>query len=287
MKRLHIVLMSFLLASVAACGAGGGSVPVGQVVATVGGEEITASDLRAEMGGAVAPTPEAQRDLESSALRSIVNRHLLVGVARDQKLDKSPIYAIQRKRAENLTLIGLLEAKLQAGVPTPSREEADRFVAEHPDTFGQRKIFVVDQVVAPSVPQAVVRAMRPFKTLGEIEALLDQNKVPHWRAVGAIDGLSGDPASITQIAVMPSDDVFVVPSGTGVLVNQVRETRIVPVEGAVAINQAIAMLKTKRTQELVNRQIEQLISARANTVRYNVDYKPKPATNVPAEGAPK
>jgi hypothetical protein len=72
--------------------------------------------------------------------------------------------------------------------------------------------------------------------------------------------------------------VFLYPGANGVLlVNQIRETHVVPFEGDQATKYALAVLKRQRTQEAVARQLRQIVTAQAKTVRYNDAYKPTPS----------
>lgn len=277
MRSAGLIAMAGLAAMLGACNKPGGSAPTGQVVATVDGDEITANELKMELAGARAHDSATQKQLERQALQAIVNRKLLAKAARDQKLDQSPEFAMQRAKAEDMVTISALENKLASSVPAPSREEAQRYVAEHPDSFAQRKLLVVDQVVAPAVPPAVLRQMQPLKTLEQVEQLLDQNKVPHQRAVGAIDGATTDPEMIRKIAALPPGEVFIVPNGGGVLINRIRETRVDPFTGDRAIAVAQQMLRQRRTGEMVRNQMQQIASAGAASVKYNADYGP-PAT---------
>ena len=285
MRSGGLIAVAGLAAMLSACGGGGGT-PTGQVVATVDGQEITANELRMELGGAKAPNPEAQKELERRALQSIVNRKLLAKAAADQKLDQAPEFAMQKAKADELVAISALERKLAAAVPQPSKQEAERYVSDHPDSFAQRKLFVVDQVVAPGVPQAVLREMQPLKTLDQVENLLTQRGVPHQRAVGAIDGATSDPEMVKKISALPAGEVFVVPNQGGVLINQVREARTDPFTGDRAVAVAQQMLRQRKTAEMVRSQMQQIAAQGASTVKYNADYGP-PAGAPGTAGAPK
>lgn len=280
MARIGVLLAFGLLA---ACNKGAGSAPTGQVVANVAGQEITASELNLEMAGVPRPTDQkAQKALEAAALRSIVARKLTAAAAREQKLDATPEFAMQRSRTEDYALINALETKLAAAVPAPSQEEAERFVAEHPDSFAQRKIFLVDQLGVPNAPPAVVKAMEPLKTLPAIAALLESRKVPFQRASGAVDALATDAAMVQRIAALPPGEPFVITNGGGVVVNQVRGTRVEPITGPQAITAAQAMLKQQRTQQIVGRQLAKIVADGEKSVTYNAAYTPPKTPATPA-----
>lgn len=275
------------LAGLSACDKEGGkaAAPTGQVVATVDGEEITANELNQELANVRMPQDaQAQKAIRNAALQSIINRHLVAKAAREQGLDKSPELAVQRAKMEDMAVIGALEKKLASSVPEPTAEEAQRYVAEHPNSFAQRKLFVVDQIMVPGIPPELVKQMEPLKTLAEVRALLQQNKVPHQNGVATIDGAAVDPEMVGKIAALPPGEVFVVRSGRGIAINQVRDTNTEPLTGPQAVQVATAILKRTRTQQIVTQQIGQIVQQGAAKVQYAEGYSAPPRPGAP--GAP-
>ena len=289
MKRATTTVLLLAVAGmVTACNDKGDAAPTGQVVATVDGKEITANELNQELAGAPMPQDAKQQQaLRNAVLQTIVNRHLVAKTAREQGLDKTPEAAVQRQKMEDLAVINALEKQLAGQVPTPSRDEANRYVADHPNSFAQRKIYVVDQIVTAPIPPAVLQRMQPLKTLPEVEALLKASGIQHQQAVATIDGASADPDMMTRIAQLPPGEVFVVPNQAGFLINQIRDQRTDPFTGERATNAAMAILKRKRTQEAVSKRIQQIIQEGGAKVQYAEGYKPEPRpTGAPAGANP-
>ncbi|MEO8812862.1 MAG: hypothetical protein ABI376_08135 [Caulobacteraceae bacterium] len=262
---------------------GGGKAPTGQVVATVGGEEITLRDLRAELAGVNTPDPKTRKAAEQAALRNIVTRKILAKAAHDQGIDKTPEFALQKQRATDAILVQSMQNKVMAGVPAVSPEEAQRFVTDHPDTFSERKIFVLDQLrmARPENPE-IIKQLQPLKTLDQIAAFLTQNKIPFQKAAGNLDAVGADPRIIAAIVKLPPNEVFVVPNGNTLLVNQVRETRTVPFTGDKAISYATQIVSRQRAQEAVQRQFSAILKKAAPTVKFNKDYAPPKEAPAPA-----
>ena len=129
---------------VAACSSD--EAPTGQVVATVDGVEITQTQLNAEIGGMRGRNATEQKLIERSALQNIINRTLLTAAARERELDKSPDGSMTKQRAEQMAMMALLEKSVAGKTPAVSAEEANDFVAEHPELFEQRRIFLVEQM---------------------------------------------------------------------------------------------------------------------------------------------
>jgi EpsD family peptidyl-prolyl cis-trans isomerase len=262
--------------------------PTGQVVAVVDGDEITVTELRAELAGFNTSDPKARKAAEQQALQAIINRKIVANAAEEQKLDKTPEFALQEQRAMESLRATALQKKIVDAVPEPTREEANRFMEANPDLFAQRKIFAIDQIrmQRPSDP-AVIKDLEPLQTLEEVEAMLKAKGVAYQKGADAIDAVGSNPQLIQAIVKLPANEVFVIPSGQLVLINRVRETRVQPFTGEPAVKYATNVLKAQRTREALQRQFGGLIQQAQSTIRYNKLYEPpKPAAKTKAPAAP-
>ena len=253
--------------------------PTGQVAATVDGQEITVRDLRAEMNDAQISDPKAMKQAEQATLRNIVGRTVLAKAAIDQGIDKTPDFAIAKKRLVDGLLVQSLQNKIAAQSPPVTKDEAERYVVAHPDIFSQRKIFALDYIrmPRPSDP-AVIKALEPLKTLEEVDAQLTAEKIPHQRSTGNLDAVGVDPRMVEAFVKLPPGELFVIPAGNALMVAQIKDTKIVPFEGAQATDYAQKLLTKQRVQEAINRQFNAIIAKAAPTVRFNKDYAaPAPA----------
>jgi EpsD family peptidyl-prolyl cis-trans isomerase len=290
-------LISFGCVGLAACHFGGNNqaaAPSGQVVATVEGKEITLTQLNAELAGVNAPNPQARKAAEQGALRLIILRTALARAAHDQGLDKTPEFAIQKQRVDDNLLAQTLENKIAASAQTPTRQEVDRYMADHPELFSQRKIFVVDQIrmARPSDPK-LLKELQPLNTLPDVETLLQREQVKFQRGTANLDAVGMNPKLVEQIVKLPPNEVFVLPDNGLVLVNQIRETQVVPFTGDPAVQYATALLKRQYTQEKVDGEFGVIMAKAAKTIHYNPGYQPPkppaaphstPASNINASG---
>lgn len=265
---------------------GGNKPPTGQVVATVDGKEITRLELEAELNGVNTADPKIRKAAEQQALQMIVARTILADEARKQQLDKTPDFALQQQRATDTLLAQSLQNKMITAVPAPSDDEAQRFITDNPDVFAQRKIFAVDTIrMARPTDLSLVKGLEPLKTLPDVDAYLTAHNIEHSRTSGNIDAVGADPRLIGQIVKLPPNEIFLFPGPNGVLlVNQIRDVKIVPFQGPDATKYATAVLKKQRTQQAVSNQMRQIVQADAKQVQYNEAYKPAPQA---APAAPK
>ena len=108
--------------ALSACDRDAPKAPTGQVVASVGGREITRRELQTEMTGLTAATPAIQKEQQKAALQRLVQRAILVNAAKEQGIDKDPAFALLAQRATDAVMVQMLERKVVASVPAPSDE---------------------------------------------------------------------------------------------------------------------------------------------------------------------
>jgi EpsD family peptidyl-prolyl cis-trans isomerase len=251
-----------------------GGKPKGQVVATVNGEEITALELRSELGGFGSRDPAVMKAAQQQALERIILRRILAQEAKKQKLDKTPEFTTQLHRGEETLLAQLYQRKLAQTVGQASKQDAQAYVAAHPDQFANRRVLFVDQVIA--APNKIpVERYKPLKSLTEVKALLDSEGVVYQQNAVVLDTLSADPRIVAQLATLPPGEVFLIPQQGALLFNQINDQRSTPFTGDMAVNYAMNVIRGQKAQETVGKRIEAMRKAAEKEVVYNAAYNPK------------
>jgi EpsD family peptidyl-prolyl cis-trans isomerase len=275
--------------AVSGCGLVGDKTPKGQVVATVGGDEITVTELNRELAGVqTGPDAASRKAVEQAAVQNLITRKLLAQTAKDQKLDKTPVFALQKQQTEENMLAQAWQRKVAAAVAAPAREEAERYVAEHPSMFANRKVMVIDQIVVGKFDPALMKEFEPMTTLEQIEAVLSRENIDYQRTTVAVDSLNAPPAFTDTLSKLPPGEIFIFPRGPAVFVNQIASSRNLPFTGSRAVDYALAGLKNMQTQEAVAKQVEILRAgaAKDKKITYNDAYKPPAPKAANAAAAP-
>src|SRR4051812_31962541 len=112
--------------------------PGGQVVAVVGGHEITFQDVQAQA---------ASENINKAALdaarprivQQLVDRTILADYARDNHLDRGPEYVARRRQMDETLLAYLAFRKLVGNLSSPTAAEAKSYIAANPLMFNQRE----------------------------------------------------------------------------------------------------------------------------------------------------
>jgi len=286
MKIGHGVLIGLACVTVSSCGKG--SQPSGQVVATVDGKEITSSDLNAELGGFTSPDPKVRKAAQSAALQQIVVRKALAQAAEKQKIDKTPEFAQQSQRERENLLVSTWQNRLVRSVPAPSPEEAQKYIAEHPELYSNRKIMTVDQIRAGRPPDAaLVEKLKPLTSLEEIAAVLSAEKIPFQRGTPLLDTMMADDRIVAAIEKLPPGEVFMVPANGGLLINKVRDARVEPASADAALKNATMRLKAQRANDSVKRAFGGAFQQAKASIKYAKGYEPPAPPSGPQAAAPK
>jgi EpsD family peptidyl-prolyl cis-trans isomerase len=263
---------------------GGGKTPTGQVVATVGDQEITQRELEAETPGLEKADPALRKAAQRRALNNIILRKILVKAANEEGVQKTPDFALRKQRADETVLVQAFQAKVTSQVPQPTPEEAVSYINDHPDIFAQRKIWVVDQIrmARPRDPN-ILKAYQPLKTIPDIEAQLNKDGLAYQRSSQKIDALGMDPSIAEQIAKLPAQEVFVMSSNNVLLINKIEQTEIQAFTGDTANQYALKLIRAQREQETVKRKFGEIVQKALPTVHYGKDFQPpKPVAGAPA-----
>lgn len=278
-KTMLITGASALMLLVAGCEKKVG----GQVVAVVNGEEVTQQEVNAELQGANIPPTADKKAIMAQVVQQIVDRKLLVQKAKAEGLDKSPNYLEQLRRGEDALMINLLTTKAAKGVSLPDAAAVDKFIADNPTLFSQRKRYTLDQIsFAQPSDQSVLRQLEPAHSLEAVAATLSAAGVQFTRGNSTLDTAMLPPAVAAKIASLPAGEPFVAPDKGRIVASVITSTTAAPTPEAQARPAALELL---RRQALGSAMQKQLDAARSTAkITYQPGFTPPkaPATPAPA-----
>jgi EpsD family peptidyl-prolyl cis-trans isomerase len=259
-----------------------------QVVATVQGRQITKEDLDAEMAGSPPPDAAHRQAAEANALRDMIARDIMAKAARAQGLDRTPAFRREEARVSDTLLARSLQEKLASAPPPTTRAQALSFMGAHPDLFAQRKIFTLDQIrLAPPSDPTLLRTLSGLTSLDQIAAALTQSKTPFQRDTAQLDAVSAAPALAEALAKAPPGQLFVLPQGSILSINQIKATRVEPFTGEPAIAYAQKVLTTQADRGAVENGLKALFARAAKQVKVAKGYEmANPTLNLDAPSSP-
>lgn len=252
--------------------------PGGQVVAVVGDEEITLTELRAEARtptNSAAPVVQAAND---AALARLVDRNVLADYARDKGIDRSPDFVARRRQMEQTLLATLAIRDLAGGTTKPSKEEVRRFVASNSTLFAQRQRLEIDriQIATPASP-ADVQSLVKLQDLALIEAELGRRGIRFQRGRGFFDTATAPPQIAKQINALPNGEIFDLTTDGSTYIAAItgRSAVINPRENWDAA--ASSLLERQKAAAKVQAELDKL--RKGAKVSYDAAYRPKPAAS--------
>jgi EpsD family peptidyl-prolyl cis-trans isomerase len=219
----------------------------GQVVAHIGDQVITTSELDNELRLANVPA-EKQKDpaVIRQILSELVLRKYLVDRALNSKLDREPSVLLDILRSRDQVLASAAASRAVAAQST-TQADVDRYIAEHPSKFANRRIVTADQIVFPLGPnaQAVIDASKETNSLDEIDQKLTTLTVPHNRSVGVFN--TGEmPEDLLNLMQTKLEGVFFVRAGPNGMFFKMRGEEAQPLQGEAAANAARQYLRADR-----------------------------------------
>jgi len=279
-KSVIPFLAGAALLALAACG---DKAPQGQVVATVNGEEITAQEVNAEAQALNLPANANREAVLPQILQRVLDRKLLVGVARERKMDKSPDFLIQRRRAEETVLATMLARQINEGVAPPSRAEVDKFIADNPNMFANRRQFQLDQLRVPySGKLEDLDYFKPAKTMDDIMRLLQERNIRPERGGTVLDSATAQPQVIAMMEKLAPGEPFIVPAGGSAVISVIRAERVSPLAGDQAVAAATQLVRAQKTDAALKQQVE--TARQTAKITYQDGYAP-PAAGAAAPAA--
>lgn len=281
MKQHSLVLVMAASVVLAACGKEAEK-PEGQVVATVDGQDVTIHEVNAEINSMGAAARNAPRKLaEAVALARVIERKMVASEARTRKLDQSPQFVLAKSRNDENLLVQALQADVAAKVQATPREAAQKFIAENPVMFEQRRIMSLDQIQFLRPANVDEIPLKDAKTMAEVERVLLAANVEFRRAPQQIDTLLVDPkisAEVMRVSGGPNSEPFMFidrPAGAPapvVYVNVVTETRLQPFIGERAISYAQQVLQRREVTKRLQAELTRLKDASKGQITYAAGY---------------
>lgn len=253
--RKQIIVTALVALAVTSCQ----KKATGQTVAVVNGEEITASELNAELANeqnaAVGDTKQAR----NAALQNLINRKLIVQQAKSDGIDKSPEYLTQLRRTTDDLLINMfLSRRLNtAQVPTP--DQISQFEASHPEAFAGREIWTLSQIVYP-LPKdpGVLAKLNAAKTLDEVSQALTSAGIQFTRSERKLDtGVLPDPI-YKQIAKLQPGEPFIANGADKAVASVITQRTPNPTPAEQARPAALSLMKREQANQLVQDRVKGL-----------------------------
>ena len=127
-----------------------------------------------------------------------------------------------------------------------SKTDIDKYIANNPAKFANRRLMTVEQIAFPigANAQSVIEATRDAKSLDEIDQKLTAMNIQHSRSMGTLNSADLPESLFNQMQLKRPDDVFFLRAGPNGVFVVVKSEEIRPLSGEAADNFARQALRT-------------------------------------------
>jgi EpsD family peptidyl-prolyl cis-trans isomerase len=152
-----------------------------QVIARVGGEEITGHQLNIETATVPSMAVQDPKELQKAVLRAIVFRTAMRQAAIKDKIDRDPQVDVLKKAAADKFLADVYLKRQTGSTPPPTMSEVDQFVVAHPLQFDDRRIYQFTRATIPAEQYSdlLVPMFDEKETFAELEAYLNAKSIQY------------------------------------------------------------------------------------------------------------
>lgn len=264
--------------------AGCDKAPEGQTVAVVNGEEISLSELNAELASVNVPATADKKEVMPQLLQRVLERRLMAQEAEEQGVGRTPQFLAQERRLREELLIRQLGEKQGQAIKAPDAQAVAKFIADNPGMFQKRTRYSLDQLAFdPPADPTLLNALRDDRSLGEIEQTLTSLGIRYTRNKGLLDTATLPPQVVQQIQSVPPGEPFVVPVRGQFIASVITGQEPVGTDEAQNRQAATEMLKRQQLQTTLEKQLEQ--ARKEAKIEYQAGYAPKQAKGgVPSGG---
>ena len=286
MKRMNVQqriltagVILLTVAGLAACG-GDKQKKVGQALASVNGEEITALQLNEELQRAGVPAAQ-QEAASKQLLEALIDRQVVENVALKEKIDRDPKVMQAVERAKALIISQAYMQKKLSGMAPPSKAEVEDYFNKHPELFSNRKQFDMRQLLIASkdMNDALKQVIDKSKSLDEVAAWMESNKIGFARAQVSRTTTDLAPELVGKLQSMPKGQLFIINEGDRAMLMTIVDIKDVPVKLAAAAPQIEQYLVNTRAKDAAKKEMDRLRAAA------KIEYLNQPAAATAATAA--
>ncbi|MGX9731147.1 EpsD family peptidyl-prolyl cis-trans isomerase [Janthinobacterium aestuarii] len=279
-RLLCIGMVLVAVAGLSACG--NKEKKPGQALASVNGEEITVLQLNEEMQRA--NVQAAQQEVASKQLlESLIDRQLLQNAATSDKIDRDPKVVQSIERAKSLIIAQAYMQKRLGNISRPTKAEVEDYFNKNPQFFLQRKQFDMKELVIATTDMndQLKAAMDAAKSLDDVAAWLDTNKIKYGRTQLSRTSADLAPELSAKLLSMPKGQLFIIREGDRTLLISLADIRDNPVGLVAAAPQIEQFLFNKKNKEAADAELKQL-RATAKIEYFNKSGEAKPPASATA-----
>jgi EpsD family peptidyl-prolyl cis-trans isomerase len=257
--------VSLTALTLVACGPKTETAAATQIVAKVNNGEISVHQLNFVLQGVQGVPPDKLPLVKKEALSRLVDQEALVQQAISAKLDREPNVQQQLEAARRDILSKAYLQKISNAVSVPDQAAIDKFFAEKPALFQNRKIYRFAEINIPGRPgnwAEIEKSLLPSKSILEASTILKSKGLELPVINNVARGTEDLPLDVADKIVNVKDgEVIIYFRAPNFVVAQILSSKEAPVDEAKAKPIIERFLQNKSKGEAVQAEMKRLKEA--------------------------
>jgi EpsD family peptidyl-prolyl cis-trans isomerase len=247
-------------AVVAGCGKSEGAGAGVELAARVNSEAISAQELGAALKQA--PTAALDASAKRAMLDKLIEQRLAMQGAIAKRLDRTPQVAQAIEAARTEILARAYMEHIARAHTAPTAEEVRTYYAEHPELFGQRRIYSVEEIALtgqPALATALKERLAMGQSVDELVGWLESRAVRYTVNRGSRAAEEVPLDMLPALHAMKDGEVRVIDAAAnGLVVVRLLGSRLAPIDEASAAPLIREYLRRRRSHEAVAVELKRL-----------------------------
>ena len=275
-----LALLPLLLSVVIAggCGKKGGDATAAtEVAAKVNAEVISVHQVIYALVRAPNVTPESTPRAKREILERLIDQRLAMQRAIEKKLDRSPAVVQTIEAAKSEILARAYLEQIAAAQPRPTAEEVKKYYADYPELFSKRRIFNIEELVVEpkkGLANMLRKQVAARHSLQDIAAWLKSRGIRFAANHGVREAERIPLALLPTLQAMNDGEIRIIENNGRLEVIRVVATMAAPVDEATAAPRIQQFLSTRRSREVIAKEMKQI--KESATIVYMGEFAGKP-----------
>lgn len=284
---LAAVLMAVAVA-LTACGGGDGGKKATQVAARVNGDEISVHQINFVLQRTPGIPAERAVEARKEVLERLIEQELFVQRARESKLDRDSDVMQRLEAARREVLSKAYAERVAAQTARPDAGEIEKFFAQNPSLFAQRRVWRLNEIVLPGLPvnwAQFSKEMDATRTAAEAADLLRRRGIETAVSTNVTRSSETIPLELLpKFAALKDGEMAIFRNGPQLVIAEIRSSQAAPLDAKQAGPAIEQFIANKRRTEAVQAEMKRVRDSAK--IEYRGDFAGGKPPAAPAAGKP-
>lgn len=238
--------------------------PASQVAAKVNSQEISVHQINFALSrvNAAALTPEQVTTARQEVLNKLIDQALVVDQAVEKKLDRSPNVMMALEAARQEVLTRAYFEQMGSGIAQPTAEEVNKYYADHPQLFAERRVFNIQELTIQSAAADVLTQVKDMivagKPMEDIAAWLKGKDIKFTGGAAARAAEQLPLELLPRVHALKEGQGMVIQGPQGIVAMRVAGIRQAPIGEEQAKASIVKYLGNQRLKDQMTAEVKQL-----------------------------